>query len=107
MIAVRFMAVLLKFCSMKISQKIRDEHGDGARAVAGMRAMSEEFKAQGKPGCTCHSPTDIAPTRALLQGPFLEQRFGVAGSGLRSGAGPAQWPLLRGNALGDAGPRLG
>ncbi|MER7579832.1 phosphomethylpyrimidine synthase ThiC [Kitasatospora sp. NPDC097691] len=45
-----------KFCSMKISQKIRDEHGDGAtavasgydaEAVAGMQAMSEEFKAQG------------------------------------------------------------
>ncbi|MEU8923531.1 phosphomethylpyrimidine synthase ThiC [Kitasatospora sp. NPDC048545] len=45
-----------KFCSMKISQKIRDEHGDGATAVAsgydaeaeaGMQAMSEEFKAQG------------------------------------------------------------
>ncbi|MFE2107629.1 thiamine biosynthesis protein ThiC [Kitasatospora sp. NPDC059463] len=41
---------------MKISQKIRDEHGDGATAVesgydaealAGMKAMSEEFKAQG------------------------------------------------------------
>ncbi|MFJ9838966.1 phosphomethylpyrimidine synthase ThiC [Kitasatospora sp. NPDC101155] len=45
-----------KFCSMKISQKIRDEHGDGSTAVssefdadaeAGMQAMSEEFKAQG------------------------------------------------------------
>ncbi|MFF2951022.1 phosphomethylpyrimidine synthase ThiC [Kitasatospora sp. NPDC057965] len=45
-----------KFCSMKISQKIRDEHGDGSTAVesgydaeaeAGMQAMSEEFKAHG------------------------------------------------------------
>ncbi|MFJ7273499.1 phosphomethylpyrimidine synthase ThiC [Kitasatospora sp. NPDC098663] len=45
-----------KFCSMKISQKIRDEHGDGstavsteydAEAVEGMKAMSEEFAAQG------------------------------------------------------------
>ncbi|MFD9127711.1 phosphomethylpyrimidine synthase ThiC [Kitasatospora sp. NPDC059571] len=45
-----------KFCSMKISQKIRDEHGDGATAVesgydaealAGMQAKSEEFAAQG------------------------------------------------------------
>ncbi|UGQ15184.1 phosphomethylpyrimidine synthase ThiC [Yinghuangia sp. ASG 101] len=45
-----------KFCSMKISQKIRDEHGDGSSAVesgygadalAGMRAKSEEFAAQG------------------------------------------------------------
>ncbi|GAA5006204.1 phosphomethylpyrimidine synthase ThiC [Kitasatospora paranensis] len=45
-----------KFCSMKISQKIREEHGDGSTAVrsaadeeaeAGMRAMSEEFAAQG------------------------------------------------------------
>jgi len=45
-----------KFCSMKISQKIRDEHGDGSSAVAtefdadalaGMQAKSEEFAAQG------------------------------------------------------------
>ena len=45
-----------KFCSMKISQKIRDEHGDGstavrsgfdAEAVAGMQAKSEEFAANG------------------------------------------------------------
>ncbi|WP_441251092.1 phosphomethylpyrimidine synthase ThiC [Kitasatospora sp. McL0602] len=45
-----------KFCSMKISQKIRDEHGDGstavatefdAEAVAGMAAKSEEFAASG------------------------------------------------------------
>ncbi|MFD0279024.1 phosphomethylpyrimidine synthase ThiC [Kitasatospora sp. NPDC127111] len=54
-----------KFCSMKISQKIRDEHGGGtsrpeagggssavasefdAEALAGMRAKSEEFAAQG------------------------------------------------------------
>ncbi|WP_354641638.1 phosphomethylpyrimidine synthase ThiC [Kitasatospora camelliae] len=45
-----------KFCSMKISQKIRDEHGDGstavesgfdAEALAGMQAKSEEFAAQG------------------------------------------------------------
>ncbi|MDY0812460.1 phosphomethylpyrimidine synthase ThiC [Kitasatospora purpeofusca] len=45
-----------KFCSMKISQKIRDEHGDGstavatefdAEAVAGMAAKSEEFAAKG------------------------------------------------------------
>ncbi|GAA0663597.1 phosphomethylpyrimidine synthase ThiC [Kitasatospora atroaurantiaca] len=45
-----------KFCSMKISQKIRDEHGDGstavatefdADAVAGMAAKSEEFAASG------------------------------------------------------------
>lgn len=45
-----------KFCSMKISQQIRDEHGDGSTAVdaayapealAGMRAKSEEFAAQG------------------------------------------------------------
>ncbi|MFD8479140.1 phosphomethylpyrimidine synthase ThiC [Kitasatospora sp. NPDC059673] len=45
-----------KFCSMKISQKIRNEHGTGstaaetgpdAEAEAGMQAMSEEFKAQG------------------------------------------------------------
>ncbi|WP_230210205.1 thiamine biosynthesis protein ThiC [Streptomyces kaniharaensis] len=41
---------------MKISQKIRDEHGDGSTAVntdydaegvAGMQAMSEGFRAQG------------------------------------------------------------
>ncbi|MFJ8473869.1 thiamine biosynthesis protein ThiC [Kitasatospora sp. NPDC094011] len=41
---------------MKISQKIRDEHGDGSSAVstefdsealAGMQAKSEEFAAQG------------------------------------------------------------
>ncbi|MFH8379942.1 thiamine biosynthesis protein ThiC [Kitasatospora sp. NPDC018058] len=41
---------------MKISQKLRDEHGDGSTPVssefdvdaeAGMQAMSEEFKAQG------------------------------------------------------------
>ncbi|MCX5211671.1 phosphomethylpyrimidine synthase ThiC [Kitasatospora sp. NBC_00240] len=45
-----------KFCSMKISQKIRDEHGDGSTAVAtefdpeaaaGMAAMSAEFAAKG------------------------------------------------------------
>ncbi|SEK70699.1 phosphomethylpyrimidine synthase ThiC [Streptacidiphilus jiangxiensis] len=45
-----------KFCSMKISQQIRAEHGDGssavqngydAEALAGMEAMSQEFKAQG------------------------------------------------------------
>ncbi|MFF2039609.1 phosphomethylpyrimidine synthase ThiC [Kitasatospora sp. NPDC058170] len=45
-----------KFCSMKISQQIRDEHGDGssavasgfdAEALAGMQAKSEEFAAQG------------------------------------------------------------
>ncbi len=45
-----------KFGSMKISQRIRDEHGDGSSAVesgydpealAGMRAKSEEFAAQG------------------------------------------------------------
>ncbi|MFJ8040226.1 phosphomethylpyrimidine synthase ThiC [Kitasatospora sp. NPDC096147] len=45
-----------KFCSMKISQKIRDEHGDGSSAVAtdfdadalaGMQAKSEEFAAAG------------------------------------------------------------
>ncbi|MFC5667097.1 phosphomethylpyrimidine synthase ThiC [Kitasatospora misakiensis] len=45
-----------KFCSMKISQKIRDEHGDGssavatefdAEALAGMQAKSAEFAAQG------------------------------------------------------------
>ncbi|GJF29390.1 phosphomethylpyrimidine synthase [Kitasatospora sp. NE20-6] len=45
-----------KFCSMKISQKIRAEHGDGSTAVAsgfdedaraGMQAKSEEFAAQG------------------------------------------------------------
>ncbi|MBV6701744.1 phosphomethylpyrimidine synthase ThiC [Kitasatospora aureofaciens] len=45
-----------KFCSMKISQKIRDEHGDGstavdteydADAVAGMKAKSEEFAEHG------------------------------------------------------------
>ncbi|MFF2352013.1 phosphomethylpyrimidine synthase ThiC [Kitasatospora sp. NPDC058115] len=45
-----------KFCSMKISQKIRDEHGDGATAVesgydaealAGMAEKSAEFAAQG------------------------------------------------------------
>ncbi|MDH6127584.1 phosphomethylpyrimidine synthase ThiC [Kitasatospora sp. GP82] len=45
-----------KFCSMKISQQIRDEHGDGstavatefdAEAVAGMAAKSEEFAASG------------------------------------------------------------
>ncbi|MGC0415307.1 phosphomethylpyrimidine synthase ThiC [Embleya sp. AB8] len=45
-----------KFCSMKISQKIRDEHGDGssavrtdfdAEALAGMQAKSEEFAAHG------------------------------------------------------------
>ncbi|HSA49868.1 MAG TPA: phosphomethylpyrimidine synthase ThiC [Yinghuangia sp.] len=45
-----------KFCSMKISQQIRDEHGDGSSAVEsgygpevleGMRAKSEEFAAQG------------------------------------------------------------
>ncbi|WP_405012248.1 phosphomethylpyrimidine synthase ThiC [Kitasatospora sp. NBC_01539] len=45
-----------KFCSMKISQKIRDEHGDGSTAVApavdadalaGMQAKSEEFAAHG------------------------------------------------------------
>ncbi|GAA2134163.1 phosphomethylpyrimidine synthase ThiC [Kitasatospora kazusensis] len=47
-----------KFCSMKISQKIREEHGDGstavatdagfdAEAVAGMAAKSEEFAASG------------------------------------------------------------
>ncbi|MEU6231703.1 phosphomethylpyrimidine synthase ThiC [Kitasatospora sp. NPDC047058] len=45
-----------KFCSMKISQKIRDEHGEGssavasgfdAEALAGMQAKSEEFAAQG------------------------------------------------------------
>ncbi|MGW4652422.1 phosphomethylpyrimidine synthase ThiC [Kitasatospora sp. NPDC004289] len=45
-----------KFCSMKISQKIRDEHGDGssavatdfdAEALAGMQAKSEEFAAAG------------------------------------------------------------
>ncbi len=45
-----------KFCSMKISQKIRDEHGDGSTAVesgygadalAGMAEKSAEFAAQG------------------------------------------------------------
>ncbi|MEV7120208.1 phosphomethylpyrimidine synthase ThiC [Kitasatospora griseola] len=45
-----------KFCSMKISQKIRDEHGDGfsavatefdAEALAGMAEKSAEFAAQG------------------------------------------------------------
>ena len=45
-----------KFCSMKISQKIRDEHGDGSSAVAtdfdpealeGMAEKSAEFAAQG------------------------------------------------------------
>ncbi|KJK54750.1 phosphomethylpyrimidine synthase ThiC [Saccharothrix sp. ST-888] len=47
-----------KFCSMKISQQIRNEHGDGstavatdtdfdAEAVAGMAAKSEEFAASG------------------------------------------------------------
>lgn len=45
-----------KFCSMKISQQIRDEHGDGSTAVdaayspealAGMQAKSSEFAAQG------------------------------------------------------------
>ncbi|MGX2995922.1 thiamine biosynthesis protein ThiC [Streptomyces sp. JNUCC 64] len=50
------MVPLLSFCSMKISQQIRDEHGDGstavqgafdAEALAGMRAKSEEFAAQG------------------------------------------------------------
>ncbi|MET8699223.1 thiamine biosynthesis protein ThiC [Kitasatospora sp. NPDC004723] len=50
------MALVFMFCSMKISQKIRDEHGDGSTAVesgydaeaeAGMQAMSEEFKAHG------------------------------------------------------------
>ncbi|MDH6703739.1 hypothetical protein P3T27_000420 [Kitasatospora sp. MAA19] len=44
------------FCSMKISQKIRDEHGDGstavssgfdAEALAGMQAKSEEFAERG------------------------------------------------------------
>jgi phosphomethylpyrimidine synthase len=46
----------LTLCSMKISQKIREEHGDGSTAVrsatdeeaeAGMRARSEGFAAQG------------------------------------------------------------
>ncbi|MFI8080051.1 phosphomethylpyrimidine synthase ThiC [Kitasatospora sp. NPDC086009] len=45
-----------KFCSMKISQQIRAEHGDGssavasdydAEALAGMRAKSEEFAEHG------------------------------------------------------------
>ncbi|GAB2689649.1 phosphomethylpyrimidine synthase ThiC [Kitasatospora kifunensis] len=45
-----------KFCSMKISQKIRDEHGEGstavnsefdAEALAGMAEKSAEFAAQG------------------------------------------------------------
>ncbi|MFG3051074.1 phosphomethylpyrimidine synthase ThiC [Kitasatospora sp. NPDC048239] len=45
-----------KFCSMKISQQIRDEHGDGssavasgydAEALAGMQAKSEEFAEHG------------------------------------------------------------
>ncbi|TWG04419.1 phosphomethylpyrimidine synthase ThiC [Streptomyces brevispora] len=45
-----------KFCSMKISQKIRDEHGAGstavdtefdAEALAGMAEKSEEFAARG------------------------------------------------------------
>ncbi|MFB6889153.1 phosphomethylpyrimidine synthase ThiC [Kitasatospora sp. NPDC056327] len=45
-----------KFCSMKISQKIRDEHGDGstavasgvdAEAIAGMAEKSAEFAARG------------------------------------------------------------
>ncbi|KOV39090.1 phosphomethylpyrimidine synthase [Streptomyces sp. XY431] len=45
-----------KFCSMKISQKIREEHGDGSSAVesgygadalAGMAEKSAEFAAQG------------------------------------------------------------
>ncbi|WP_327679158.1 phosphomethylpyrimidine synthase ThiC [Kitasatospora sp. NBC_00458] len=45
-----------KFCSMKISHQIREEHGDGstavatefdAEALAGMQAKSEEFAAQG------------------------------------------------------------
>ncbi|MED7950620.1 phosphomethylpyrimidine synthase ThiC [Streptomyces sp. BE303] len=45
-----------KFCSMKISQQIRDQHGDGstavnagygADAVAGMAEKSAEFAAQG------------------------------------------------------------
>lgn len=45
-----------KFCSMKISQKIREEHGDGSTAVesgygadalAGMAEKSAEFAAQG------------------------------------------------------------
>ncbi|MEU8132000.1 phosphomethylpyrimidine synthase ThiC [Streptodolium elevatio] len=45
-----------KFCSMKISRQIRDEHGDGssavdsaydAEALAGMQAKSAEFAAQG------------------------------------------------------------
>ncbi|KJK54963.1 thiamine biosynthesis protein ThiC [Saccharothrix sp. ST-888] len=44
------------FCSMKISQQIRSEHGGGstavpsgydAEALAGMAAKSEEFAAQG------------------------------------------------------------
>ncbi len=46
----------LKLSSMKISQKIRDEHGDGSSAVptdfdaevlAGMAEKSAEFAAQG------------------------------------------------------------
>lgn len=50
------MALLFKLCSMKISQKIRDEHGDGstavasgydAEALAGMAEKSAEFAAQG------------------------------------------------------------
>jgi phosphomethylpyrimidine synthase len=49
-------AALLKFRSMKISQKIRADHGDGSSAVAtdfdadalaGMQAKSEEFAATG------------------------------------------------------------
>ncbi|MEV4559514.1 phosphomethylpyrimidine synthase ThiC [Kitasatospora sp. NPDC049285] len=45
-----------KFCSMKISQQIRADHGDGssamqsdvdAEALAGMQAKSEEFAARG------------------------------------------------------------
>ncbi|WP_158702258.1 hypothetical protein [Kitasatospora sp. MMS16-BH015] len=50
------MLPLFMFCSMKISQKIRDEHGDGstavasdfdAEALAGMAEKSAEFAAQG------------------------------------------------------------
>ncbi|WP_194235791.1 thiamine biosynthesis protein ThiC [Streptomyces sp. CB01881] len=50
---------MLNLCPIKISQQIRDEHGDGstavtsaaagyaAEALAGMQAKSEEFAAQG------------------------------------------------------------
>ncbi|MFD5462062.1 hypothetical protein ACFWIQ_04410 [Kitasatospora sp. NPDC127059] len=54
------MPLVSKLCPTKISQKIRDEHGDGsgavqsdfdAEALAGMAEKSAEFAARGNRVC--------------------------------------------------------